>query len=1052
MMTLFSRSALILAPIVAFTLAVGCVSTPSMDPETARRLEELRNLGKAFYENPGSSQEAVDTLAEALALAPDSPRELINHSLAQLRAGALEEGMAGLVRAQQLDPSIPHTYFNLGIEYKKAGEAENAIGQFEKMLALEPDEAKVHYNLGQLYKQLDRNDEARAKFELAAELDPSLGAPHFQLYNLLRREDRDAARVRLQEFQRIKKLQDETDTSEDVDWSFFSELYDPIEKAAPVDIVDQPTFESAAVSQLAGGDRPQMLLLDMDADRDVDAVASTGTETLVLRNNDGELTAEALTGLRDVRGLDAGDADNDGLPELCAVSSTGAYLLAGSPEGFAAPTEIAEGDFEACLFHDVDHDNDYDLLLVGGSNQALRNTTDPEEGEIRYESVSFPFAEGKRGLAVVAAEFYEDNGNDVVVAYEDSVVVYQDRKLGRYDADPPLEGVSPGAAPVRLAVVDRDNDGLFDVALTSAEGETEWLANEHGTLSAAGSIPRTVVFIDLQNSGVLSPGVVGADVAAAASADIDGDGRADLLTLSRDGAAALMRNTTAVDNHWATLSLTGVKSAKLARGARVEVKAGAHYQKRLYQGAPLHFGLGGQESIDTVRITWTNGMIQNEMSLVVDQAHAWDEKPRLSGSCPMIYTWNGEEFEYISEVLGVAPLGASLGGGQFFPVDHDEYVFLRGAQLVPRDGFYEVRITEELREVAYLDQVRLLVLDHPQDVEIYSNEKFKAPPFPEFELFEVREDQKVRPTAATNHRGESVLDRVVARDGRTVDEFRRTFDNTAEDHSITLDLAGLDGGSDSKLFLTGWVDWAAASTIVGRGQTGQGITPPVLQVRDADGAWRTVIEDLGLPGGRPRTMVVDLTDKFLSDSREIRIPTNMCVYWDEIFAADGVGGPELARLDLDPASAKLSFRGFSKNQTHPERLAPENFVYGEVSYTTNWDPTPGNYTAYGDVRDLLAGHDDRLAVLGAGDEVRLRFEVPAGDPPAGWTRDFLLFVDGWAKENEANTAFGDTVEPLPFHNMSAYPYAERESYPHDDLDAERRTRPALRLTRPLHRR
>lgn len=1039
----------------ALLLGFGCVAEPKLDPQTAERLEELRNLGKAFYENPGESEQAVATLAEALELVPDSPREIINHSLAQLRAGALEEGIAGLVRAQQLDPSIPHTYFNLGIEYKKAGETEKAIEQFEKMAELEPGEAKVHYNLGQLYKQLDRTEEARAKFEQAAELDPSLGAPHFQLYNLLRREDRTAARARLEEFQRIKRLQDETGIDEDVDWSYFSELYDPIEKASPAETVAEPTFESSEVASLSAGDRPQVVLLDLDADRDVDAVVASGAETAVLRNDAGALTPAELPDLGPVRHVDAGDANNDGAPDLCVASGENARLLVAGADGFSTPDELAQGDFEACLFHDVDHDNDYDLLLVGGSNLALRNVTEApgEDGtpsEIRFESMEFPFAEGKRGLALAVAELWEDNGNDVIVAYEDSVVVYQDRKLGRYDADDPLEGVTPGEGPVRLHVVDRDNDGLFDVALVSG-GETHWLRNERGLLSSAETAPPAQTFSDLQNTGALTAAPVADGVEAAASADFDGDGKADLLTLAADGTVSLERNTTPVENHWVNLSFTGVKSAKIARGARIEVKAGAHYQKRLYQGVPLHFGLGGQDAVETVRITWTNGMIQNEVKLAVDQAHAWDEKPRLSGSCPMIYTWNGKEFEYISEVLGVAPLGASLGGGKFFPVDHDEYVFLREDQLVARDGFYGVRITEELREVAYLDQVQLIVLDHPGDVEIYSNEKFKAPPFPEFRLFEVREKQKVRPSAATNHRGEDILDRLRARDGRTVDQFRRTFENTAEDHWITFDLAGLDG-RDAKLFLTGWADWAAASTIVGRAQTGQAIAPPVLQVRDPSGAWQTVIDDLGLPGGRPRTMVVDLSGKFLSDSREVRIPTNMCLYWDEVFAADGVREPKPRRVDLDAASADLRFRGFSKNRTHPQRLAPESFDYSDVSYTTNWDPTPGDYTAYGDVRALLGGHDDRLVVMGAGDELRLRFLVPAEGPPLGWKRQFLLFVDGWAKENEANTAFGDTVEPLPFHNMSAYPYAEGEQYPHDASDAESRTRPALRLTRPLYRR
>lgn len=253
------------------------------------------------------------------------------------------------------------------------------------------------------------------------------------------------------------------------------------------------------------------------------------------------------------------------------------------------------------------------------------------------------------------------------------------------------------------------------------------------------------------------------------------------------------------------------------------------------------------------------------------------------------------------------------------------------------------------------------------------------------------------------------------------------------------------------LFLTGWVDWADASTIVASAQTRDAaVAPPVLQVRDGAGEWRTVIADLGLPGGRPRTMVVDLTGKFLSDSREVRILTNMCVYWDEIFAADGVFEPDVRVAAIDPSQADLGFRGFSENIVHPARLQPESFNYQRVGPTTNWDPTPGDYTAFGDALDLLEKIDDRLVVMGAGDELRLRFPEPPA-APQGRVREFLLFVDGWAKENEANTAFGDSVEPLPFHRMSAYPYSEGEDYPHLDFVEQRNSRPALRLTRPLAR-
>ena len=77
----------------------------------------------------------------------------------------------------------------------------------------------------------------------------------------------------------------------------------------------------------------------------------------------------------------------------------------------------------------------------------------------------------------------------------------------------------------------------------------------------------------------------------------------------------------------------------------------------------------------------------------------------------MIFTWNGRSFQFVTDVLGVAPLGASSGDGQYFPVDHDEYVSIPAAMLQARDGKYEIRMTEELREVSYIDQIKLQALD-----------------------------------------------------------------------------------------------------------------------------------------------------------------------------------------------------------------------------------------------------------------------------------------------------------------------------------------------------
>lgn len=420
----------------------------------------------------------------------------------------------------------------------------------------------------------------------------------------------------------------------------------------------------------------------------------------------------------------------------------------------------------------------------------------------------------------------------------------------------------------------------------------------------------------------------------------------------------------------------------------------------------------------------------------------------------MVFSWNGKEFQFITDVLGVAPLGASSGDGQFFPVDHDEYVQIPRESLSAVNGNYEIRITEELREVTYLDQVKLIAVDHGGDVELFTNDKFKAPPFPEFRLFGIQ--RRLYPLRVSDHRARDVRRRIMRRDRTYPDGFARDYSGVAELHSLELDF-GPEAARNGRavLVLSGWVDWADGSTFFQASQEGRAaLMMPYLQVKDAAGTWRTVIEDMGIPAGKPKTIVVDLTGKFLSQSREVRIVTNLCVYWDEIFLSEETAEPRVELRPLPFRLAELRFRGFSTPIVHPERKQPESFDYSRWMALSMWNPTPGLYTRFGDVRELLASADDRFVIMGSGDELRLLFD-PRSLPPLqkGLRRDFLLYVDGWAKDGDPNTAFSQSVDPLPFHEMSCYPYPAGERYPgdrgHQEYQTLYNTRPALRLVRPL---
>ena len=924
-MSLYSRLFFVIAGVLLF----GQKSVVDSD-----RLAAIRNLGKAFYENPTTHREAAAEFAKAVVLNPADARDRLNYGLALLRAGSTKEGMAELERVQKQNPALQHTWFNLGIQWKKFGETEKSLAQIRRFVQLAPADPPGHYNLGVLLKQSGDNPGAIASFRKTISLDPRLFGPHFQLFNLYRQGGQaDEARKELEIFQRLKKEREGDPIPEDLEWSWFSEILDepgpmPVVSATKATFVDSPV-DYAMDPQTA----------QLTAIRDGVLAASKSGVAIIDRAGKikWRLPSPAYAAA-------AGDANNDGVLDIAVLSPTGVTL---------SGKVIDKGLYNSVIWLDYDHDNDQDLLLLGETSKLLRN-----EGDNGFQPRPFPFAPGNALRATVLRVEPDSKALDVAIAYANGdTILYRDQLGGVYK-------------PQR-----------------------------------AERSPLTPAF-DLKNRGLYD--FLGAFYTAAD--DIDGDGRVDLWTLDATNKLQRRLNRTLPARNWITIQLEGVKSAKLAFGAEIEVKAGKLYQKRFYSGAPLTFALGAHTQADTVRITWPNGLIQNEVRQPAKKAYFYKEAQRLSGSCPHIWTWNGREFQYITDVLGVAPLGASSGDGQYFPTDHDEYIQIPAAALAAKNGEYEIRITEELAEVAYLDEIKLIAVDHPAGETLYVNDKFKAPPFPEFRLFAAK--TKLLPK----------------RNGNAFD-------------------FGPNVPRSALLVLTGWVDWADGSTFMQAAQTkNQQLQFPRLEALDENGRWSTLVEDMGLPAGKPKTIVVPLENL---TSGKLRIVTNLDVHWTDVFLTPDTAVPTHKLREAAMKTADLRFRGFSAVTLDPSRRQPEKFHYDQVSATSMWNPTPGLYTTYGAVNELAATLDDRLVIMGSGDELVLRFDANLPPVPVGQQRDFLLKVDGWAKDRDPNTAFSQTVEPLPHHRMTTYPYPAAEAHPGGPWIRKYNTRPALRLVRPL---
>ncbi len=535
-------------------------------------------------------------------------------------------------------------------------------------------------------------------------------------------------------------------------------------------------------------------------------------------------------------------------------------------------------------------------------------------------------------------------------------------------------------------------------------------------------------------------------------ADFDADGDEDVLVLT-DQRPVWVRNEGGNQNGWIDLSLRADPDRKPQRnservnthglGSLLELRAaglpelpGRKSHVRVVDGQSTHFGLGPLKQADVARVVWTNGIPQNVLRPPSGLPIAAQQI--LKGSCPYIYTWDGEQWAFFTDCLWAAPIGLQLAEGVMAPCREWEYLKIDGDRLRESNGEYRVMLTEELWEAAYFDQVQLLAVDHPADVEFFSNEKVGPPSISEFKLHPVR--KRHTPVAARDSRGRDVLPKLARRD----EQYLRAFDKIiqqglTEEHFIELDLGDLNNAKNVTLFLTGWIFPTDTSINISLSQNPdrEAPKPPSIWIPDANGEWREAIPYIGFPGGKTKTIAVDVTEALrrlgtrnseLGTSR-LRIITSMELYWDEMFFTVDEPPLEHTLTPLPLLSADLRFRGFSARLPHPE-FGPERYDASQITTETQWPPMGGKFTRFGDITELLKDSDDRLAILGAGDAVTIRFQADqAPKLPPGWKRDFIIHNIGWDKDADLNTIYGQFVEPLPFRAMRGYPDPTGAEFP-----------------------
>ena len=719
------------------------------------------------------------------------------------------------------------------------------------------------------------------------------------------------------------------------------------------------------------------------------------------------------------------------------------------------------------LYFDADADRDLDLYLINHRSPNRLFLNDRVGSYTPADAGYLEFADDGQGLGALLGDV-DQNGWEDVLLLRGSLPprLFLQVRRGRFTEDEAFAstvGLLSSALGGLLCDLDLDGDldlVLFATGLTGGKVQNSILMNR-----GDGQFGKPVA---------LGKETAQAGVRGAIAADFDGDGSLELLVARASAPLQLWRSDPVPARHWLTVipkakakQETNPNPATQLRwvhaggvGLQVEVKTGARLQvanlstSTGYLSSPpphAHFGLGKHQKGDYVRLVWPDAVLQSELEVAGDRTW-WVEKVlRKPSSCPVLFSWDGDHFAYVTDFLGVGGLGFFVSPGCYAPPDPTEDVRIPPGLVAEKDGRYLFRVAEPLEEVTYLDKLELRVYDHPATVEIYPDERFaEGEPMATGRPIAIPIAQKIFPVAAHTDRGVSVLDELREIDRRYVDPPKDPrFVGYAREHWLELDfgdrLKTLDENSELQMCLHGWVEYTYSHVNYAAWQAGLEMKSPSIEVPDGRGGWRPVLPRMGFPAGLPRMMTLDVSSLPIRKTGKLRIRSTMEIFWDQIFLADvtdtetvpGPGSGKVVRHVLRPRVAELRHLGYPREYS-PDGCDPTQFDYRRIDPGVGFKNLTGDYTRLGDVRPLLAAADDRFVIMGKGEEIALEFDasaLPTLRP--GYTRTLVLHSDGYCKDMDLYTAYPDTVGPLPWHGMKNYPPA-RENPREKELREYRR--------------
>lgn len=1063
LLKLFARCGALPCLALALIVSTGCRKAEDTRSPADGDFLTLMNVGKSQYEK-GDAVKAISTFEQAVEQLPTSIDARLNLANAFLAAGRSDDALQQAAQVMEMDPMIAAAHYVAGCAHLRKGNFESALRSLQEAKDIDRTVNEVSFQLGVAYEGLGSAEDAEAQWRETIEFGPDHPAAYYRLSQiLLRAGNTDEARQFLDQHREVIARKTIPSDPSFLEQCVYTQmrvpfvLAQPAEKGIDVQFVDVTGDWLPNASRYGG---PVGLVDFKRIGQPGLFVLEDGKAFRLLEFTNGQFAAvgNAVPASADggYEKVLVGDLDNDRFDDVIVLGTGRSHVLKLAADGRFSDrtllTGLAQLKATAGALADLDFTSKLSLTVAlpgDGGIQFFRNMGNLmfKEDTAAMGLTVDPFA----AESITIADWDKDDLPDLFAFGGNVVHVFANQRGGSF-----VLTNTPSAIANASTVLVRDfnNDFRWDTLSVGAGTSSVSYGGLTNTVTGQPSstdVRRTASF-DFDNDGWLDIltyggastrlwrnvgekgfteigiGLDSVSVTEVLAADLDQDCDPDLVIVTTDGALRLFRNDGGNANRMLKFKTVGNRSNSSGIGARFELTAGDWRGMRAVSQSPLEIGVGQHEQIDSMLIQWAQlRMNLEELATAECRVSVVTEVQQAQmTSCPYLYKWNGTTFEFVSDFLSAAPVGLPSAPGRIIAADPEELLWVGNTKSFPaREGQYLLKMTEELSEVLYLDEVKLLAVDHPAGTKVFSTSKLlPGKPWLPHEIVTVHNEQQLR--KATGTEGEDVTLQLLEMDAvrTSPHRFGDHLMGYANPTQLTLDFGPLDHSKPLVLAMNGWLRFGGAMGNIAASQNKSIPFPfPTLEAETENGDWAPVDVRVGAPAGRTKSIIVDLTGKLPEGTTRLRMNYAFDLYWDQIALFEKVTNPVNDVHRIGAAETDLQYRGFSITETN-DWTHPTTPIHDQINHAPLVPNVPSGWvTRYGEVDKLVEKTDNAFALINGGDALTVAFDANELPPlKEGYERDFFVWSVGWDKDTDYHTIAGDRIEPLPWHGMDDQTY------------------------------